>query len=585
MSFSEALFPVEPNIVLSPDPSTWSDTIIDHLVNKYPALSSFVGEIIYTRIDKIDGNAVGVITLVDRPQRIPFIIDSRKLDSLDVYVDGPDYFPLNAETSEKIVSRMWPFKLVSETERRTLTKTAESLSVIGHVPIEFIEENKEAFIKIAEDNPSLLDSLYIEPKEQDKIENKVYNVFVKSASSDTPIVVKDIKENKEYCYSMKKFAEEHGRDRLMDVISNDNIYISNFEPFNELDVMNKIAFEKTADSFHNSVLVETDEGKSVLGKIYPLMHLNPEYKSGDNKIFITTGGTPKYKIATSFKVNYSKRFSNDDIKSTSPKVGGDCVLIHDNIAYGPFKVKAIQIMEHEKVFVVESDFDTYVIKPVYGLRKLVLEQHTLLMPSNSYLCALDSQLDSYNNGISKVAAVNVTISKLVSGKFKIMDGGVSGISTSNLQDVSKSDAISVLMHCGLSEQESKYALSKSLTNGSYSFQATTPMENSQVEKKAEEDYSEVCDKIIKLAKDGNLLKFAAFNDKSNVDEALALNIVTPMTVKKYALLIPSISSTISSLCKFLITKRLNKQLISVDENELQKAISSLYKINLTLGSI
>ena len=50
-------------------------------------------------------------------------------------------------------------------------------------------------------------------------------------------------------------------------------------------------------------------------------------------------------------------------------------------------------------------------------------------------------------------------------------------------------------------------------------------------------------------------------------------------------MVPEIYNMLDKLCKLLITKRMNRDLITVDESDLQNAIQALDRIINSLGSL
>ena len=586
----ETLFPVESSLHLPPNMNVWAEMIVNHLNSKFSALSDFIGEVHFKKVDKVGGNAIGFISLVGRTQRIPFIVNSFELAPLDIYIDGVNYLPLTERTIAQMLQKVWPFKLISERDRQSLMKTATQLTAIGRLETNFVNENKDLLQKIASEHPDVIQTL-INVVDDDKatiVNNDVLHIFVKSASCDAPIVVENIKTGVQSTYTFTKFASEFNTEMLSNVMQGKEFYITPFESFNSLDLLSKETFEKVACS--DDVVHMKYNADSIPGKIYPRYRLdtNSRYDNPESNIFISFCDKTKYKKGNTFNVVKLPHDNNGELRAHEPMSGDTACLIGNNKCYGPFTISGVENHEGKKIYRVHLnslvDTKTYYLKPVFGLKKIVLDKNEIMIPDSYSFVSLKEEITSKK--MVKTADIKVTVSKLLSGALKVDDNGVSGIDPKRLQNIDKSKAVGILMHCGLPEKEAKYAVEQALSTGSYSFSATTQLDNKKIDNTPSKIEEKTAEDIRKYASEGGLLKMAAFgNDSSNIDLALGLNLVTSQTVKRFALLIPDITKMLDSLCKFLMCKRMNSNLIPTSEQDITGAITSLDAIIQSLGSL
>jgi hypothetical protein len=183
----------------------------------------------------------------------------------------------------------------------------------------------------------------------------------------------------------------------------------------------------------------------------------------------------------------------------------------------------------------------------------------------------------------KIASLKVNISKQLDGNFSISDSGISGIDSNKLKNLKKGDATVVLMHCGLSETDAKYALMRALTSNTYSFDAP---EKQKVSSEKDEVLEKKAEEIVKYCNENEVLKMAAVSgDKSNVDLALGLNLINYSNIKRFKLIVPEIYTMLDKLCKLLIIKRINRNLFNLDDTQLSQAIRALDEISFALNSL
>ena len=577
MTFSE-LFPADTTLHLSSDMNTWADQITSHAIEKYPTLSRLVGEIVFSKVEKVKRSALGYITLIGRKQRIPFIVDDCDLNPLDLYIDEGMYLPLNENSANRIASQAWPFKLVSQEERQSILKTASVIASVGVADNNFIERHKDELSKIAEQYPELLDLIKV-AQEDISVEPFAVRCFVKTAASDKPLVVRDLKAGDRE-FSPSDFSKAYGKEFLSKVMEDGETIVSTLTPRLTL---NYETF--TPDSCVNK---ETGyakiNGVEYQGRNYKNIDLLGSSRQ-DSGVFISTRG--EYLPYRQPLYNKNLHNNNDDVNivTETPVQGDIACIIQGGTVFGPFKILSISRVNNETVYSVENlSLNKANLVAVFGLKQIKkLDNNTILIPATSALTKLNPIQTYVKDMFEKLAALNVVVSKLLNGKFSISDAGISGISAAQLKEMSKGDAIVALMHCGLSEQDAKYALTVALDKGSYSFPATTKVENKQV---AEAPLKKQAEEILEAVEDSNLLKIAVITgDKSNIDAALGLNLISYQNVKRFKILVPDIVKMLDKLGKLLICKRMNRELIKINEPELAKAIQTLYNINLSLSAL
>jgi hypothetical protein len=226
------LFATNTTVRLSSDTNTWSDQIISSLLKKFPTLSKLVGEITFSKVDTIKGNAMGYISLIGKPhQRIPFIIDQMELNPLDIYIDNTMYLPLTENTVARISSADWPFRLLSQTERTGLLKVASLFDEdTGELRNDFIKSHKADLIKVATDYPEVVNNYSVQSKPEAVEDKKVIHFFVKEAS-DKPVVAKTLKENEpDRSYKISEIAKLYGPDFVTKLMTDQHIIWSNLSP-------------------------------------------------------------------------------------------------------------------------------------------------------------------------------------------------------------------------------------------------------------------------------------------------------------------------------------------------------------------
>lgn len=582
---SSDIFSDNKTVTLSQDSNMWSDQIITELTSSFPELSKLVGDITFTKVDPIKRNAVGYIALVGKKQRIPFIIDNGVLNQLDMYIDNTNYLPLTENSVKKIGSNVWPFKLISQKERSQIIKTASLYGDSGDINTEFIKNHKEDLEKIAEEYPDIIRDISHKPSMEQ--EDFVVRCFIKEASSDKPIVTRDlIHEDKEY--SMPEFVAAFGKDFVQKLMYEKSTMLYNTSP--KVKIMIDKEEVKPHYTKSNTNVGYLDDGGNYIPaksfKHYYFSSLKPAYTSN---IVITEDGrflTNNTLQKTSDLLSKPGIESLVVVVNSKPIIDGLAgIIIGDNF-YGPFSINSISNIGNDKLYSVTTDgLQNAFIRTTDEIRGLVkIDDGNYLLSNSVSIIGLKALYRAEEKtALEKKAGIKVSITKNNNNTFTISDGGVSGIEMNKLNNMSKGDATIALMRCGLSELDAKYALMKSMENTVYSFDVSgqkseTGKDKTELVKKASEIH-DICDK-------GGLVKVAFISgDKSNIDLALGLNLITYANIRKFKLMVPEIYNMLDKLCKLLITKRMNRDLITVDESDLQNAIQALDRIINSLGSL
>ena len=275
-----------------------------------------------------------------------------------------------------------------------------------------------------------------------------------------------------------------------------------------------------------------------------------------------------------------------------PSRGQYCAIIIGDNAYGPIFINSITRMGSDTIyFFVDDGMNACIMRTSPDIKTLVKLDATNYLVGSHVLIARVYPTTNRNGNetptevLRKCASLEVTVVKQGDGKFRISDAGISGVAPIQLKDMGKGDATVALMRCGLSENDAKYALMKALESGSYSFPA--PQKEAAKEEAADPALKKQAEAIVNLARKGKLLKVAQISgDRSNVDMALGLNMVTQDNVKRYRLIVPDIYAMLDKLCKLLIMKRMNREVFAtLNEQELSNGIKSLDEIAYALNAL
>ena len=579
MSLNE-LFVLNSSIRLSADMNSWGDQIISQLIKSYPSLSSLVGEVVFAKTDTVKGNALGYITLIGKVQRIPFIVDEYDLNPLDIYIDNGKYLPLSERAVNSLNSRTWPFRLISQTERNGILKTASLFENNGILKAEFVKKNKETFEKIAAEFPEILDN-FTNRNIQKATSEFTVRCFIKEAADAKPIVVRDlVSEDKDY--KISEFADKFGKDFLTELMSKGEAIVSNMPPKVRLaiDSMEIKGLYKTSENREGYIW---HNGTPIAAKRFDHYRMSDLKRSSIAPSIIITECAKYFQDGTLTTKDAGNVPKHKD--KVAPQNGDYAVITIGDSCFGPFFINSITKMGADKIYNITTDELKVVnLKTSEDIKTIVqLDENNYLFSQNAQIFKIHvSDIENPKDFI-KTASLKVAISKQLDGNFSISDSGVSGIDSNKLKNLKKGDATVVLMHCGLSETDAKYALMRALASNTYSFDAPEKQKVSSdkdvvLEKKAEE--------IVNYCNENEVLKMAAVSgDKSNVDLALGLNLINYSNIKRFKLIVPEIYTMLDKLCKLLIIKRINRNLFNLDDIQLSQAIRALDEISFALNSL
>lgn len=581
MSLNE-LFVLNTSVRLSADMNSWGDQIINQLMKSYPSLSKLVGEVIFAKTDTVKGNAVGYITLIQKTQRIPFIVDEYELNPLDIYIDNGKYLPLSERTVDVINSRTWPFRLISQVERTALLKTASLFENNGVLKQDFIDKNKDVLEKIASEYPEVFESFV---NRNVPVNNPEFTVrcFIKEAADSKPIVVRDLVAQDKH-YKISEFADKYGKDFVQELMSKGEAIVSNMPPkvrlaIDSMEIKGSFKPSSTREGYywHNDTPVPARKFDHYRMSDLKRSTIAPSIIITDCGHYFEHGQLTNKQGAEVPTLKFE----------TTPQKGDYSVAIIGDNAFGPFFVNSISQIGNDKIFnITTDDLKTVTVRTSADIKSLVqLDENNYLLASQAKLIKITppSWAEKNPDSFLKTANLKVTLSRQTDGNLLINDSGLSGVESNKLKGLKKGDATVVLMHCGLSQNDAKYAIMRASDAGTYSFDApektkTVETQDPSLQKKAEE--------ITKLCDENDILKVASISgDKSNIDLALGLNLISYNNIKRFKLIVPEIYTMLDKLCKLLVIKRMNRSLFNLDEIQLSQAVRALDEISFSLNSL
>jgi hypothetical protein len=312
--------------------------------------------------------------------------------------------------------------------------------------------------------------------------------------------------------------------------------------------------------------------------------------------FITKCGRifTKGEIRRATNEQYSDAQKHVELK---PSKGDYAVVLIGTSAYGPVMITSVTNIGGDKLYgFINDEGSECIMRTSPDIKTLIkIDRDKYFVSENCarFIKVIPAKQEALEASmlLRKYASKQVVVSLNTSKKIKIDDAGLSGIDINTLNaGLSKGDAIVVLMKCGLSEADAKIAIMKTLESGTFSFNA----EQKEVKKKTQQEPSQEkeklekqAEKIVKLAQQSNLIKIANISgDKSNVDMALGISMVTARDIKRFKLIVPDIYVMLDKLCMLLMMKRRNRNIFSaIDENNLVSAITALDEIIHSLSAV
>ena len=583
MPLSE-LFVIGSQVKLSPDMNSWGEQIMSQLLKSHPAIGKIVGEMNFSKVDPVKGNSVGYVTLIGRTQRIPFIVDEYELNPLDIYIDNMRYLPLTDKAVERLTSRNWPFRLISQKERSEILKTASLCE--RDRSLKFVNDNTILLDKIAEEHPDVYDFFFNQKVEKEP-EPFVARCFVKTAAHEKPIVVRDL-VGKDVDYTLSEFSQKYGKDFVKQLMSNGEVIVSNL-PHTVRLAIDKLEVKNAYKPTHVREGYYFYNNEPFHAYRYDHYRISDLQKSSSSpNVFITQCG--KYFAFGSLSESRHKHAEVGQTHHTeSPGIGDYAVVVVGDNVYGPMFITSITKIGSEKIYGFNDDqLNQSRMRTSPDVKTIVkLDDGSYLVSHYVKILKIHPMQSDESPAamLIKSAEAQVTVSRQTNGKFTINDGGLSGIEMTKLNNLGRGDATMVLMRTGLSQNDAKYALMKSLESGSYSYPGG--MSKRASSEAPDSTLSQRAGEIVDLAHQGHILKVASISgDKSNIDLALGLNMINANNIKRFKLIVPEIYSMLDKLCKLLVLKRMNRSLFpDINESELVGSIHSLDGIANSLNSL
>ena len=379
------------------------------------------------------------------------------------------------------------------------------------------------------------------------------------------------------------------------------------------DVMLKVAGEDNGNQFSfdvnlpRTVNLADGIGGFVRGNMYELRDIKePNTKKGH--IFMSTRSkTPFY--STIFTPPAKDRIYSavdhrggilgdmlDDMSRPSGEKGQPMGLLMNDVIYGPFEVITEAVHGSNHILAIKDgyEYDTKRVHITNDVKTIILEGDDIYVPANLARIIYLGKPYQTESPLNKTAAVTVTVAVSPDRQtFNVTDCGVSGLPSTSLNNVKKTKATTILMHCGLSEEEAKNAVETARTTGVHKFNATPTATQSEDTTRAEVESPAMMGKLEKSAAtirsivaQSDLIKIAmTYGDEESVDMALSLKLVTPTSIKKYRILIPKIEDTIDGLCKLLMAKRVGGSILPLDEGKIVNAVDALNEVMVELTGI
>jgi len=612
-AFTSDLFPTEQKVRLSENSAAWPETINSILIRKYPDITNFIDKITFSHLDKIKGNAIGYVTIINNLFRIPFVVDKFTLNPLDVYVKGNVYGYLTKDSVKRLASNSWPFKQVSKQDFVQLKKFA-AVSLTDMTLKEV--ESDIAFVKLAQEladqfpeiivnlNTSLQNAEFLKHAGYDSYGQEKIAAFEVNASK-TGITLFHFGKPDE-TLSLGETAARFGEEKVAEILHHG--YITS----QLRDVMYKVAGEDNQNQFSFDVSLPRTVGMAdgiggfVRGNIYELRDIKtPNTKKGH--IFLSTRSKNPY-YTTIFTAPAKDRIYSiqdraqifgdtlDDMSRPSGSKGQPVGILMNDVIYGPFEVIAEAVNGSNHILSIKDgyEYDSKRIHMTNDVKSIVVQDDEIYVPNNIARIIYLGEPYQNEHPLSKTAAVNVTLAVTPDKRaFNLTDSGVSGLPSASLQNMRKTKAIAALMHCGLTKEESKAAVEKAYSVGMYRFNATptaTQSESDTRQEAASVDTKKSLEKkaatIRSIVDSSNLIKIAMnYGDEESVDIALGLKLVTSTSIKKYRILIPKIEDTLDGLCKLVMAKRVGGSIIPIEEGKLTTAIAALHEVMTELTGI
>lgn len=617
--FNVDLFPTEQNSKLSENSNSWPETLNIIVSHKYPELSQFVDKVIFSKVDKVRGYAVGYIMMQQDVFRIPFIIHKFILYPLDVYIKSGKYGYLDKKIAPRLVGDSWPFKTMTKNDHRQMFSKVGSCFEVGDITVERIE-NDPILLKYAELLSETMPEQIVNLGKQ-AIENDNLNKLAHDQPVLACVHTGDSKDHLTFEYFGKTAGEyrtlqeaktELGHDRTKAVLAAGELAFGPLIPKNIVNhelPKEQFQFESGSNAqYPKPASISDGAVGTIRGNIYELRDIK-DPNVHKNFIFMSTRQTnPIYYVVNSHTsrhifltpsepTNVMNALPDDMQRPSMNKKAGIAfgIYMNDKI-FGPFEILTEAQIGNDTIYTIKDgyEYDTFRLHITQHIKQITVDGNDIFVPNTTKLIWLG---DTYEHPLVLEKKANIWVRLNASTdkrSFNLIDGGITGLPTGNLQQMGKTKTISALMYAGLSEAEAREAITKAMVDGTYSFQATPTATQTEGQTRAEigvkaapsKEHIKVAEVVIKLIDSKNLIKIGVDNsDSDSVELVLGLRLITPETVAKFRLLLPRIENTIDGLCKLLLTKRLGGDEVPVDERKVKTTVEALSDIKLELMGV
>lgn len=617
--FDSSIFPTEQNSKLSENSNSWPEALNIILSRRFPELSKFVDKVVFSKVEKVRGYAVGYILMQKDAFRIPFIIENFMLMPLDIYIKGGKYGYLSKKSAPQLIGNSWPFKQISAEDNRMMFKTANCFEV-AELTIDRIEKDPK-LLKYAEmlsnDMPEMVLALG-----RQALENQEMSKLAATQPSLAGVHMNEAKTKFVFEYFNKTAGEYRSLGEAVASIGRsvtDRVMTEGSVSFGpdvaKATVQNddlpgeQFSFKSGSNTQYPKPAALSDGMMGyVRGNIYELRDIKApsvsknyvfmSTRQADPVYYVVNAHTNRHIFLTPSEGTGTMGALPDDMQrpAKNKSEGMAFGLYMGDKIFGPFEITGEAFIDGDSVYSIRDgyEYDKFRLHVTPHVKNIIVDGDDIFAPQTAKLIWLGKTFMP-SSTLEKTAAVAVRlVAAPDKNSFSVIDGGVTGMPPAQLQGMSKTKTISALMHSGLSEEESKLAIQKALQTGTYTFQATPTAATTegqtrqQLGKTASDQaaLTKTAQRIVEIIDSKNLIKIASDRkDGDSVELVLGLRLITPQTVARFRLLLPRIGETLDGLCKLMLSKRLGGNQIPIDENKLKTSIESLAEIEQELTGV
>lgn len=610
------LFPTESKAKLSENSTAWPDTIIGIITRKFPELTTLIDKVVFTKIEKTRGYAVGYVLINKDSFRIPFVIKNFMLLPIDIFIKDGKYGYMCRRTIQSLCSSSWPFSGADQTDVTKMFKVAEYLPMPDLTLACQDVTQKRILDEVVDMMPKVAARL---------VEHEINSVNLKTVNDSRPVAGKVISletnpslgqvilhmfDGPDQALSLTAAEARFGKKVVQEVLKS-GIYRQQLgdtpQVIGETD-KSQYHWDSGKDTMYPVTLNMTDGAVGFKrGNVYKLKDVSHPEDGSKGFIFLTTRNTkPKYFV---FKDGKDKFYTlaessggshaggavetqTDDIERPNPpKFAGEAFgILLNNMVYGPFEILNKASMGDGEVYTIRDGFeyDKFYLHSSRNVTQILVDGDHVYVPASAKIFWLGHRMNFASPLTKTAASVKVTLTTSPDKSyFTLIDSGVTGLAPEHLQKMKKGKSISALMNAGLSEEESKNAVNQALSTGAFTFNVAPTATTSQSQQRAEiQKMEKKAYEIHRIIDSSEIIKIAAgMGDEEVVDTALNLRLMTPENVKRYRMYIPKINNTIDSLAHLTLAARLNEQAVPLNEENLTKAMSTLSEVAYELSGV